>query len=332
MLFLFLLPYLICISSAKIPLIIDTDMDYDVDDVGAVCIAHALADMGEVDLIAMVHNVGYPRAIGAVSVLNHFYGRDDVPLGAFKGKFGADAPGIYIDDLVENFPSPVKDYSEVEDAVTVLRRALSGSEDGTVVISSVGFLTNLADLLVSPEDDISSMTGWELVERKVRMVAVMGGVYPQTTGWSEFNFNCGMELMGDALDCGGKAREAVLGMPESVKMVFSGFEVGIQVNTGAVLTKCARRDNPCRRAYVDYVGQGENRYSWDPLTLLFAVRGAEAVGCVEVGQRGNNVVSEDGFNWWEEGDESNQTYLVMEEPDVAGKAIDELLCAAPTGI
>ena len=35
-----------------------------------------------------VHNVGYARAIGAVSVINHFYGRDDIALGAFKGQFG----------------------------------------------------------------------------------------------------------------------------------------------------------------------------------------------------------------------------------------------------
>ena len=41
-----------------------------------------------------VHNVGYPRAIGAVSVINHFYGRDDIRLGAFKGNFGASSSGM----------------------------------------------------------------------------------------------------------------------------------------------------------------------------------------------------------------------------------------------
>ena len=35
-----------------------------------------------------VHNVGYPKAIGAVSVINHYFGRDDIALGAFKGEFG----------------------------------------------------------------------------------------------------------------------------------------------------------------------------------------------------------------------------------------------------
>ena len=41
-----------------------------------------------------VHNVGYPKAIGAVSVINHFFGRDNITLGAFKGNFGAKINGI----------------------------------------------------------------------------------------------------------------------------------------------------------------------------------------------------------------------------------------------
>ena len=109
-------------------LILDTDMDFDVDDVGALCLAHslqvkqfilsetsnfypllclisdagpwrtysitnecdfcALKDLGEAELVAVVHSTGYPTAIGAVSVINHFFGRDDILLGAFKGEFG----------------------------------------------------------------------------------------------------------------------------------------------------------------------------------------------------------------------------------------------------
>ena len=47
-----------------------------------------LQDLGEAELLAVVHSTGYPTAIGAVSVINHFFGRDDIPLGAFKGEFG----------------------------------------------------------------------------------------------------------------------------------------------------------------------------------------------------------------------------------------------------
>ena len=71
-------------SGAGVPLIIDTDASVDVDDVVAICMAHALMDRGEVDIKAIVHDAGIPEGIGAMSVLNHFYGRDDILLGAYK--------------------------------------------------------------------------------------------------------------------------------------------------------------------------------------------------------------------------------------------------------
>eukprot|EP01052_Picozoa_sp_SAG31_P033830 SAG31_NODE_3874_length_3794_cov_2.431818_5_plen_90_part_00 len=38
-------------SAPAVPLIIDTDAGFDVDDVGAVCVGNALADLGEADII-----------------------------------------------------------------------------------------------------------------------------------------------------------------------------------------------------------------------------------------------------------------------------------------
>merc|ERR1712001_9474 len=88
-LFASLLPAL-CYS--QVPLIIDTDASFDVDDVVAICMAHALMDNGEVDIKAIVHDAGIPEGIGAVSVLNAYYGRENIPLGAYKGDFGK-SPG-----------------------------------------------------------------------------------------------------------------------------------------------------------------------------------------------------------------------------------------------
>ena len=65
----------------------------------------------------MVTSTGQPTAIGAVSVVNHFYSHD-VPLGAYKGKLAAspDRTGPYLHDLVANFSSPVKNYTQVPEA------------------------------------------------------------------------------------------------------------------------------------------------------------------------------------------------------------------------
>ena len=112
--------------------------------------------------------------------------RDDtVRLGAFKGRFGENITGRYIDHLVETFPAPVQHYDQVqctvlyctvlyctvlcqvEDAVTVLRRSLAEAEDRSLVIASLGFLHNLHQLLQSPGDSLSPASGYELVRDKV---------------------------------------------------------------------------------------------------------------------------------------------------------------------
>merc|ERR1719221_1672593 len=125
------------------PLIIDTDVSTDVDDVVAICMAHELQDRGEAKLLGVVHDTGLLEGIGAVSVLNHFYGHDEVMLGAYKGDFdngtevlaegslqstgGVAAgdgrgdvkttAGPFVKNLVRGFASPVKNYSQVPDAV-----------------------------------------------------------------------------------------------------------------------------------------------------------------------------------------------------------------------
>ena len=73
-------------------------------------------------------------------MINHYYGRDDIRLGAFKGDFGDYIGGNYIDDLVDNFDSPIKHYDQVADAVSVLRQTLAEAE--VTVIRLTTFSTN----------------------------------------------------------------------------------------------------------------------------------------------------------------------------------------------
>ena len=74
----------------KVQLIIDTDLGFDVDDFGAIAVAHALADKGFVDIIGIVCNTGRDSCIVGVDVVNTYYGRNGTfPIGSFKGKFGS---------------------------------------------------------------------------------------------------------------------------------------------------------------------------------------------------------------------------------------------------
>lgn len=175
-------------TAAAIPIVIDTDMSIDVDDVGMLCAAHALQDLDEAKILAVVHDCGADAGVGAVSVINRFYGRDDIPIGAYRGPLGNSSGffpgevgwtqrgrGVYIDDLVAAFPSTVRRAADVPEATVVFRQALAEAADRSVTIVSVGFATNLLSLLQSPADGFSGLAGVELVRAKVSRLVFMGG-------------------------------------------------------------------------------------------------------------------------------------------------------------
>ena len=98
-----------------------------------------------------------------------------------KDDWGNWVRGWYVDDLVDNFPSPIKGSWEVPDAVDVYRQVLAAAEDHSVVISAIGFATNIADLLRSGPDGHDDRNGMELVAAKVKTVVWQGGKHQHLT-------------------------------------------------------------------------------------------------------------------------------------------------------
>ena len=47
-----------------------------------------LPHAGEANIRAVVHNSASEYGVGAISVINRYYGRDDIPVGAYKGHIG----------------------------------------------------------------------------------------------------------------------------------------------------------------------------------------------------------------------------------------------------
>jgi hypothetical protein len=71
------------------------------------------------------------------------------------------------------------------------------------------------------------------------------------------------------------------------------------------LTTCAKEDSPCRKAYIDRQGSGKDRESWDLLSIMIAVRGAESVLLDEIDHGYTMTVNENGKETWTEGTDSN---------------------------
>ena len=123
--------------------------------------------------------------------------------------------------------------------------------------------------------------------------------------------------------------------PAESKILWSGSEVGLRVVTGgSEFQECevATNENPVLVALVTYMGgPNKGRFSWDPLTTLIAVRGTAAGGCAECGNcdGANSVNAFTGGNKWILGAKSNQSYLVLQDAEVAENAINSLLCQTP---
>ena len=305
---------LLPVASEPARVILDTDFASDVDDVGALAVLHALADAGEAEILAvMVSDGGEAPSHRAIDAVNTFYARPDVPIGIVAGAAPA-FPSTYVTELASEFPNDVQDPPA---AVDLYRRILAGEPDDSVTIVSVGYLTNLDALLLSPPDEHSASSGEQLVAAKVKRWVAMGGYYPDSVDHpfdAEFNF--------------AEDATATLNAVENwpTPAVFSGWEIGDVVLTGAVLQAQTPPENPVREAYRLFNG-GEAHRSWDLTAVLAAVRGAAGMFEVCTGQ---NVIGRGGSNRWQDGGENPDGYLRLIVPaDDVASVLDLLLIAPP---
>ncbi len=172
---LFLLASTSVNAAPPVKIILDTDFGDDGDDLAALAALHHLADIGEVELLAVGQSNSRWDAPGAIDVINTYYGRPDIPIGQVGHK--THEGDQYSSFLVENYKYEL-DLQNVPSAVDVYRRLLVDSPDNSVTFSCVGYKQNLAELLRSQPDEISPLKGVELVKKKVKFMSDMGGGYP----------------------------------------------------------------------------------------------------------------------------------------------------------
>ncbi|KAK3286669.1 hypothetical protein CYMTET_5786 [Cymbomonas tetramitiformis] len=267
---LLLLCALLRAHGADVKLIIDTDLGNDVDDVGALAVAHALADDGKVDILAIVHCTGLKVGIAAVDVINTFYGRQDsIILGAYKGDFGrqvGNQDNYISQSLLRYHPHTVDNYdnSKVLECVAAYKKALMSAADNSVTIASIGFPICIRDILRAEPD---------LFKAKVKAVYYMDGGY---------NFGCNIPGSSDPSgDCKNNAVEVSVDLWDSgIKQVYQ-WE-GSNIYTGGRFSDgCGgeRRQNPIKDAYITNIPyQGRrDRPSWDPITVHMAVLGDNSI-------------------------------------------------------
>lgn len=303
---------------SKTHLIIDTDMGGDVDDVGALAVAHYYVDQGQAEILAVIASIdergGWAPA--ASDAINTYYGRPDIALAINKGpavSYAGDSSNFtqHIGANTELYGHDLSLDSDVEDAVDLYRRLLNSQPDQSVSLVVVGWMSNIANLMLTGPnhngDDIAK-SGTQLLEAKVKQMVVMGGQYPSG---SEFNF----ELDGPSA--------ATVTRDLNVPMIFTGYELGTKVLSGGSLVNTPA-DNPVREAYRLY-GKGVEPYSrasWDLSAVLYAVEGLSDY--FNLSELGKNQVAYDGSNLWLGGDLKGDYYLELKDADAESRLEERL--------
>ena len=259
--------------SKKCQLILDTDMDMDVDDVGALALCHALADRGEVDLIGVVCDSPSSAAAACVHVVNASRGRPDIPVGSVYSS--ALAKRLDYENLRKVIPLRGNDFynlavaemdsvaaaKPVWNSTKLYRKLLSEAEDGSVVICCIGFLTAISDLLASMPDEWSRLDGRALVAKKVKKLVSM----------AEADTPMGYDVCNWMIDL--DAADHVL-RKWPVELVVT--PLGRNVWTGRTLSDTWSDGDPVRRAYEVYMrGPNIPQQSWDLIAVYYCVRGCE---------------------------------------------------------
>lgn len=278
-------------------IILDSDMGPDYDDVGAITILHALADKGEAEILATMTSTKYEGVASVLNVFNTYFKRPGIPVGVPKGK-ALDLRDFqhWTDTLLAKYPNKIKTNTEAWDAVKLYRKVLAAEPDNSITIVSIGFLTNLSNLLNTKADEYSTLTGKELVKRKVKLLVSMAGGYPVG---KEFN------MMEDAT----ASKNVYDNWPSEV--IFSGGEIGAKIKAGLPLIhNTAIKNDPVKDVFRISIPLAKEdslgRSSWDETAVLVAIKGYKPWYSLH---KGRILIAADGSNSWDDNG-TGHAYLV----------------------
>ncbi len=304
-------------TNKPLPVIFDTDMGPDYDDVGAIALLHALSNMRKANILATIASTKYEGVAAVLNVFNTYFEESTIPIGVPKGNaLTLKDSQHWTDTILAKYPHAIKNNDEVPDAVELYRKILAKQPDNSVTIITVGFLTNISNLLQSKPDKYSYLSGKELVKKKVKNLVSMAGKFP---AGKEFN------IEKDAV-----ASKYVYEHWEK-PVLFSGFEIGEKIKTGLPLVKNkAIKNSPVKDVFSICLPMAkednQGRMSWDETAVLVGIAGYKPYYTLK---SGTIQVAEDGSNTWNEKGKNHQYLVEARPPSEEEKIINELMMHQP---
>jgi inosine-uridine nucleoside N-ribohydrolase len=284
-----------------VPIIFDSDMGPDYDDVGAIALLHAFADSGDAKILATMASTKYEGVACVLNVFNTYFNKADIPIGVPKGNaLMLRDWQHWTDTLIAKYPHQLKSNVEADDAIDLYRKILAKQSAHSVTIVTIGFLTNLKNLLQSKPDKYSSLNGTELVAEKVKQLVCMAAKFPEG-----YEFNVDKDI---------PASQFVFSnWPTTI--LFSGFEIGEKIKAGLpLINNKAIANSPVKDVFRICMPMAKEdsagRRSWDETAVIVAVKGFAPYYDLHYG---HIEVANDGKNAWGDAGRT-QAYLVEARP------------------
>lgn len=294
----------------KIDFIFDTDIGADCDDVMALAyLVYAKRNLG-LDLKAVAISNGCTYGVGAIRAFFEDIGEPipeigspAKPLKAYNG---------YCELLAKRFGS-IKEPMDAPNSVEVMRRALVCSENA--VICGVGAFTNVAALLESEPDEISPLSGVELVREKCSKIVLMAGIFEEGNERIEWNVHLDIEA----------TRTVVQKCP--VPLAFLPSETGIGMLSGKPAIEKYGDSTPLTASFLDRKSVRETltRPSWDPATAVYAIEGCRDF--LKESPKGTIFVAENGKTAFKEDENGLHSVILLNVDGQKTKADCELMGA-----
>lgn len=122
-------------------IIFDTNMGSDCDDVDALALLHYYADVGKAEIVGCIYSSGkVPFGPGIVEAINIWYGRPDIPVGAYHGSELGDPDDKMTAEKLANFyiaPAPA-------DSILMKRKDVVGIQE-IVILSKPSSLNKMKE-------------------------------------------------------------------------------------------------------------------------------------------------------------------------------------------
>ena len=301
-----------------IHVIFDTDMGNCPDDLLAMQALFALQSEGVCQVEAVMSSAKHNGSKKLLDCAMHYYHADDIPLGLVEGDgdLFEITPYYALADQTNEDGTPLlegtgTDIADRPTGCEVYRETLASLPDNSAVIICVGMATNIGELLDSEADEISPLTGRELVEAKVKTLYIMAGCFdkvervdqPGEYLYAEYN------VLGDIP----LAQKVLQTWPAD--LVLMPLEAGMAYPCIREDVLADYADQPNSLLYLtfsqwdtDNVPSNVGEHWWDPMVVAYALDDS-ASSCFAEPVRGTVTVLDDGKTTFEADENGNAVVI-----------------------